>query len=223
MSSRPMRSAIGTPYSSGLAAPHLWCPISGAHLWCQAFSQLGPGGDDPRAVVRRRARRSLTCFAPATAKVGPALKPPPFCPGRATLARPEPLGRALAGPLNLAGEPSAKWVAPQERQLGERRYADLCLLVRPEMRRHDFFDVLFEFKLVRRTELGKKGQELLGMDEEALRELTPVSSALAGARKQVLAYRDALVKKLGEAQPRCYVVVAVGLERVLGEEAGRPP
>jgi len=100
----------------------------------------------------------------------------------------------------------------------DRRYADLCLLVRPEMRRHGFFDVLFEFKLVRRTELGKKGEELCGMDEEALRELAPVASVFAAARRQVLAYRDALVKKIGEAQPRCYVVVAVGLERVLGEE-----
>ncbi|MCP4662732.1 MAG: hypothetical protein GY856_45645 [bacterium] len=41
-----------------------------------------------------------------------------------------------------------------------------------------FFDVLFEFKLVRRAELGK----------------------------------------FPEAEPRCYAVVAVGLERMLGEE-----
>ena len=100
----------------------------------------------------------------------------------------------------------------------ERRYADLCLLVRPEMRRHGFFDVLFEFKLVRRAELGKKGEELREMDDEELRGLAPVAASLAAARKQVLAYRDALVKKIGEAEPRCYVVVAVGLEHILGEE-----
>ncbi|MEE8522864.1 MAG: hypothetical protein V3T72_02950 [Thermoanaerobaculia bacterium] len=65
---------------------------------------------------------------------------------------------------------------------------------------------------------GKKGEELRGIDNEALRRLAPVASALAAARHQVLAYRDALVRKLGEAQPRCYVVVAVGLERVVGDE-----
>jgi len=101
----------------------------------------------------------------------------------------------------------------------EKRYADLCLLVRPEMRRHGFFDVLFEFKLVRRAELGKTGEELREMDDAALRRLPPVAAALAAARQQVLAYRGALVRKLGAAEPRCYVVVAVGLERLLGEEA----
>ncbi len=99
-----------------------------------------------------------------------------------------------------------------------QRYADLCLLVRPEMRRHGLFDILFELKLVRRTELGKKGEELREMDDEALRKLAPVASAFRAARKQVLDYRDALATKIHEAQPRCYVVVAVGLERVLGEE-----
>jgi len=100
----------------------------------------------------------------------------------------------------------------------DQRYADLCLLVRPEMRRHGFFDILFEFKLVRRAELGKTGEELRAMDDDALRELKPVSSALESARKQVQRYREALVKKFSEAEPRCYTVVAVGLERVVGEE-----
>ncbi len=104
----------------------------------------------------------------------------------------------------------------------EHRYADLCLLVRPEMRRHGFFDVIFEFKLVRRAELGKKGDELREMDDSALRELKLVAKALAAARKQALAYRAALARKLGEVEPRCYVVVAVGLERVLGEEVLGP-
>ncbi len=56
------------------------------------------------------------------------------------------------------------------------------------------------------------------MDDRALCGLTPVANAFKAARTQVLDYRDALAKKVDEAQPRCYVVVAVGLERVLGEE-----
>ncbi len=111
----------------------------------------------------------------------------------------------------------SRYVVFSELEL-ERRYADLCLLVRPEMRRHGFFDVLFEFKLVRRAELSKTGAELREMDEEGLRALTPVSAALDAAREQMARYRDAVMKKIGEARPRCYVVVAVGLERILGEE-----
>ncbi len=110
-----------------------------------------------------------------------------------------------------------RYVAFSELEL-ERRYADLCLLVRSEMRRYGFFDVLFEFKLVRRSKLGKTGEMLRTMDDGKLRELTPVASALDAARRQVLRYRETLVSKFRAARPRCYVVVAVGLERLLGEE-----
>ncbi len=110
----------------------------------------------------------------------------------------------------------------------EKGYADLCLLVRPENRYRQAFDVLFELKFVRRKALGKKGRELSAMDEATLRELPAVKKAFARARKQVGAYRDALVRQRGVApppggrgdsvRPRGYAVVAVGLERLLGEE-----
>ncbi len=101
----------------------------------------------------------------------------------------------------------------------ERGYADLCLLVRPESRYPNPFDILFELKLVRRKVLGKKGRELRAMDEVALRRLPAVKTALAEARDQLNGYRAALVRQRGETvRPRCYAVVAVGLERILGEE-----
>ncbi len=100
----------------------------------------------------------------------------------------------------------------------EKTYADLCLLVRPETRHYGFFDLLFEFKLVRRNELGKKGHELRDMDEANLRGLSPVKRAFAEAKKQARLYREALRRREGELNLRTYVVVAVGLERMLGEE-----
>ncbi len=102
----------------------------------------------------------------------------------------------------------------------EKTYADLCLLVRPEMRRYGFYDLLFELKLVRRKELGKKGQELSGMDEAALRQLPGVAQAFAEAREQLERYRKALIQREGKLELRSYAVVAVGLERILGEEVG---
>ena len=106
----------------------------------------------------------------------------------------------------------------------ERGYVDLCLLVRPESRYPDPFDILFELKLVRRKALGKKGRELRAMNEDALRRLPAVKTALAKARKQVAGYRAALVRQRGEAvRPRCYAVVAVGLERLVGEEVTADP
>jgi len=101
----------------------------------------------------------------------------------------------------------------------ERQYVDLCLFVRPENPYPNPFDILFELKLVRRKALGKKGQELRAMDETALRELPALKTALAEAREQVERYRAALVRQRGDAvRPRCYVAVAVGLERLVGEE-----
>ncbi len=101
----------------------------------------------------------------------------------------------------------------------EKTYADLCLLVRPEMRRYGFFDLLFEFKLVRRAELGKRGVELAAMDEAALAELPKVAKALTEAGQQAKRYCRALSRRHGEKlNLRAYVVVAVGLERILGQE-----
>ena len=105
----------------------------------------------------------------------------------------------------------------------EKGYVDLCLLVRPESRYPNPFDILFELKFVRRKVLGKKGRELRVMDEASLRRLPAVKTALAEARAQVEGYRAALIRQRGETvRPRCYAVVAVGLERILGEEVASP-
>ncbi len=71
---------------------------------------------------------------------------------------------------------------------------------------------------MRRNELKKKGQELRDMDEAALRRLEPVAKAFTEARDQAERYRAALVRREGELNLRCYVGVAVGLERIRGEE-----
>ena len=101
----------------------------------------------------------------------------------------------------------------------ERGYADLCLLVRPDLRTPEAIDLLFEFKLVRRKKLGKSGQELRDMDEAQLRKLPAVKSAFVAARSQLARYREALEARFGDALTlRAYAVVAVDLERMLGEE-----
>ena len=101
----------------------------------------------------------------------------------------------------------------------DRSYTDLRLLVRDEMRHHGFFDLLFEFKLVRRKELKLKGQALRNLDDTALRKLPLVKQAFTAAGVQVKRYRAALAKSEGQSlRLRSYAVVAVGLERILGKE-----
>ncbi|HEX3527987.1 MAG TPA: AAA family ATPase [Thermoanaerobaculia bacterium] len=111
-----------------------------------------------------------------------------------------------------------RYVVSSELEL-ERSYTDLCLLVRPEMRRYGYLDLLFELKLVRRKDLGKSGQELREMDDDALRRLPPVAQALAEAREQAQRYSAALRRQRGtQLKLRSYVVVAVDLERFVSEE-----
>ena len=62
------------------------------------------------------------------------------------------------------------------------------------------------------------GQEISDLDEMALRQLAPVARAFAEARKQVERYRESLLRQETELDLRSYVVVAVGLERILGDE-----
>ncbi len=111
-----------------------------------------------------------------------------------------------------------RYVVSSELEM-ERSYADLCLLVRPEMRRFGYLDFLFELKLVRRKDLAKTGQELREMDEESLRRLPPVAQALAEAREQARRYAAALLRQRGEEiKLRSFAVVSVDLERFVGEE-----
>ena len=101
----------------------------------------------------------------------------------------------------------------------DKSYIDLCLLSRPESRYPNAFDILFELKLVSRKTLGKKSQDLRAMDEATLREMPAVKRALSEARDQLGRYRAALSRKYRDSIPRrSYAVVAVGLERLIGEE-----
>ncbi len=144
---------------------------------------------------------------------------PPRKPGQAGSGVNEMVLKALF--LSILFD-DRRFVLHSELEL-ERGYADLCLLVRPESRYPNPFDILFELKLVRRKALGKKGLELRAMDEAALRELPAVEKAFAEAREQVERYRDALERKHGDGvRRRGYAVVAVGLERLLGEEVKMP-
>ena len=101
----------------------------------------------------------------------------------------------------------------------EKGYVDLCLLSRTENRYPNAFDILFELKFVRRTEVGKTAEELSVLGDEELRQLAPVQEAFAEARQQVRRYRESLTSRYGDGiSRRGYAVVAVGLERLLGEE-----
>ncbi len=100
-----------------------------------------------------------------------------------------------------------------------RRYADLLLILRPDMRQYQLYDLLIECKYIGLGDLGMRGEEVQAMERAALAALPVVTQMQADARTQIIRYRDRLAETYGERlKLRCFSVVALGYERLVWEE-----
>jgi hypothetical protein len=100
----------------------------------------------------------------------------------------------------------------------ERTYADLVMIVRPEMRQYQLPDVLFEFKYVALPDAGLTGEEARALSDAEVRALAPVQAKLAEARPRLTGYRQVLQQRYGEQlRLRTYAVVALGFDRLAWE------
>ncbi len=98
----------------------------------------------------------------------------------------------------------------------DHRYADLCLLRRPDARTSSLWDLLFEFKYLSLKKLGMSGEEVKAMSRRSLVKLPQVKAGVGKAEGQIRAYRAALQRSRGEAlKLRSYAVVALGFERLV--------
>ncbi len=102
----------------------------------------------------------------------------------------------------------------------DHRYADLCLLRRPDARASKLWDLLFEFKRLSLKELGMSGKDVKAASRAELGKRPQVKAALDRAETQIAAYRAALERSRGDTlKLRSYAVVALGFERLVV----RPP
>jgi hypothetical protein len=100
-----------------------------------------------------------------------------------------------------------------------RRYADLTMVVRPDARQYQVFDLLLEFKFVKLGDVGLSGEEARRMSVDELLALAPVRQKLAEARAQATDYKRELAARYQtELRLRAYAVVALGFERLVWEE-----
>ena len=98
----------------------------------------------------------------------------------------------------------------------DHRYADLCLLRRPDARASSLWDLLFEFKRLSLKELGMSGKDVKAASRAELMKLPPVQEALDQAESQIVAYRAALERSRGDTLTlRAFAVVALGFERLV--------
>jgi hypothetical protein len=98
----------------------------------------------------------------------------------------------------------------------DHRYADLCLLRRPDARTSSLWDLLFEFKRLSLKDLGMSGKDVKASSRSELVQHTLVKDALDRAEAQIATYRAALERSRGETlKLRSYAVVALGFERLV--------
>jgi hypothetical protein len=64
----------------------------------------------------------------------------------------------------------------------ERGYADLTMIVRPDMKKYELLDMLIEFKYVGLPEVGLSGEEVRSKGREELKESGPVKEKLEEAQ-----------------------------------------
>ena len=97
----------------------------------------------------------------------------------------------------------------------DRGYADLALIVRPDMRRFQALDLLLEFKYLGLKELGLSGDQVRTGSREQLAVLPAVAAKLDEGAAQAADYGATLRARHGLKDLRAFAVVALGVERLV--------
>lgn len=110
------------------------------------------------------------------------------------------------------------YIVDSEPALG-RQYADLTMILRPDMRQYQLLDILIEFKYVSLKDAGLPGEHVKQMSRAELKMLDPVRQKLTDAKSSLTHYRQALKRRYGDLlRLHIYSVVAIGFDRLVWEE-----
>ena len=105
------------------------------------------------------------------------------------------------------------YIIDSEKESG-RGYADLTMIIRPDMRRFKILDVLIEFKYVTLKDAGLSGQKARKLSMEALKGVAAMQKRMEEAREQATQYGDALERKYGNLRLKRCAVVSLAFERL---------
>ena len=95
-----------------------------------------------------------------------------------------------------------------------RRYADLTMIIRPDKRYLQIYDVLIEFKFLSLKQLGLSGEAIRSKSPAALYSLSVVKHALEEGTAQVMDYGCRLGGRYRDLRLKKFVVTALGFERI---------
>jgi hypothetical protein len=95
-------------------------------------------------------------------------------------------------------------------------YADLSLILRPDMRKYQLLDHVLEFKYLKLDTVKMTAQQVKETPREDLLKLAPVQKSIEEATKQLNHYRNALNNRYKvELRLHTFAVVALGFERLV--------
>ena len=107
------------------------------------------------------------------------------------------------------------YIMDSETEVG-RRYTDLTMIVRFDMRRYQLLDFLIEFKYVKFKEIGLSAEQVKQLSDDELEASEIVKDKFKESKKQLKDYRQTLQSRYGnQLRLHCYSVVAVGYERLI--------
>lgn len=107
------------------------------------------------------------------------------------------------------------YIMDSEQELN-KGYADLSLIIRPDMRKYRLLDHVLEFKYLKLDDVKMTGKQAKETPRETLLKLAPVQKAIEEATKQLNDYRNALTNRYTvELRLHTFAVVALGFERLV--------
>ena len=110
------------------------------------------------------------------------------------------------------------YVMDSEKEIS-RRYADLTMIRRTDMRQVKVYDILIEFKFVPLSEAGLSGEKARRLSADALQAIPAMKEKMADALTQVTSYGDAINEKYDDLNLLRYAVVSLGYERIWWQAA----
>ncbi len=101
----------------------------------------------------------------------------------------------------------------------ERGYADMTMIVRPDMRQYPLLDFLMEFKYVRLKDAELTGNQAKEMGMEELKKLPQVQQKFSESEIKLEDYRRIFLSEYGDLlRLRTYSLVSIGFERLIWKE-----
>jgi hypothetical protein len=107
------------------------------------------------------------------------------------------------------------YVMDSEQELN-KGYADLSLIVRPDMRQYQLLDHVLEFKYLKLDDVKMTGKQAKETPRAELLKLAPVQKSIEEATKQLNHYRKALKNSYKvELRLHTFAVISLGFERLV--------